>query len=84
MRRMTGFPSENPWEATDERSVCEWLLSQGLDLTQTPLGNVQLIDWKEGYLKIVAQTGFREDFLKFFAKVKVCGRVCLCGCAEKS
>src|SRR5262245_13837122 len=66
---MTAF-SEHPCEGTDERSVCEWLLSQGLDLTQTHLGNVQLIDWKEGYLKIVAHSGFREDFLKFFAKVK--------------
>jgi GAF domain-containing protein len=33
------------------------------------LGNVQLMNWKAGYLEIKAQSGFGDEFLNFFKQV---------------
>jgi len=38
-------------------------LDRALRITNQRLGNIQLIDWKAGYLEIVAQQGFQPDFL---------------------
>jgi GAF domain-containing protein len=55
----------------DERSLADCLLRQGLQLSQTIFGNVQFMNWKNGYLKIAAQFGFTRDFLNFFSRVRV-------------
>jgi len=47
---------------TDFHSVADCLLRTALETMQTPLGNVQLIEWKKGYLEIVAQSGFKQEF----------------------
>jgi GAF domain-containing protein len=54
-------------------------LQKGIDLSQSSLGNVQLMNWKAGYLEIKAQRGFDEAFLRFFERVRMedgsaCGR----------
>jgi GAF domain-containing protein len=63
----------------DLRSVLDCVLSWSLELTGTALGNVQLMDWKTGYLTIAAQRGFDNEFLSFFRLVNAedgsaCGR----------
>ncbi|HZU89877.1 MAG TPA: hypothetical protein VE993_11520 [Stellaceae bacterium] len=63
----------------DLQSVLDCILSWGLELTGTDLGNVQLMDWKMGYLTIAAQRGFNNEFLSFFRLVNAehgsaCGR----------
>jgi GAF domain-containing protein len=44
-------------------------LDRALRITNQRLGNIQLIDWKAGYLEIVAQQGFQPDFLDCFRRV---------------
>jgi GAF domain-containing protein len=61
------------------KSVLDFTLAQGLCLSETDLGNVQLMDWKTGYLQIAAQRGFGDEFLTFFKRVNAlsssaCGR----------
>jgi GAF domain-containing protein len=51
-------------------SVCDALLQRSLELTGATFGNVQLVDWQTGELKIVSQFGFQPDFLRFFERVK--------------
>ena len=64
-------------ECVDIQSVLDLTLAQGLRLSDAELGNVQLVDWKAGYLKIVAQSGFSEEFLTFFKNVTIRdGSVC--------
>src|SRR5215510_590763 len=52
---------------------------QGLELSGTALGNIQLMDWSTGCLTIAAQRGFSNEFLRFFHRVtaedgSACGR----------
>jgi GAF domain-containing protein len=66
-------------ECLDIESVLDFTLAQGLCLGEAELGNVQLMDWKTGYLKIASQKGFGEEFLTFFKNVttkdgSVCAR----------
>ena len=66
-------------ECLDIQSVVDFTLSQGLSLSEAELGNVQLMDWKFGYLRIASQHGFGEEFLTFFKSVatrdgSVCAR----------
>jgi GAF domain-containing protein len=53
------------------RPVLDSVLSKGLELTGTVLGNVQLMDWRTGCLSIAAQCGFNDEFLNFFRYVDV-------------
>lgn len=53
----------------DLQSIIDCVLSVGLELVGTPLGNVQLMNWKTGRLTIAAQRGFKDDFLRFFSSV---------------
>ena len=55
----------------DVGEILDWLLRQGLMLTNTGLGNVQLTNWGRGYLEIKAQRGFGREFLRFFDRVKM-------------
>lgn len=59
--------------------MLDFTLAQGLCLSEADLGNVQLMDWKTGYLEIASQHGFGEEFLTFFNRVSAgdgsaCGR----------
>jgi GAF domain-containing protein len=68
---------------TDVQAILRWLLQKGMDLSQTRLGNVQLMNWDAGYLEIKLQCGFDNAFLDFFARVRVeqgsaCARALRC------
>lgn len=54
----------------DVPSMLDCILDQGLELTGTALGNIQLVNWQAGYLEIASQRGFDDEFLKFFQRVK--------------
>lgn len=56
-------------QCSDLKSVLDRALGQGLEVTGTVLGNIQLMDWTTGDLTIEAQRGFNEEFLKFFRRV---------------
>jgi GAF domain-containing protein len=56
-------------ETHNIQSVLDQALAQGLCLSEAELGNVQLMDWKTGYLTIASQQGFGEEFLTFFKNV---------------
>lgn len=66
----------------DLKSLARLTLEHAKQITNSPLGNVQLLD-QSGSLEIVAQDGFSEDFLQTFARVtsshgSACGRaLCL-------
>lgn len=53
-------------------------LYEALDITGQHLGNIQLIDWKAGYLEIAAQQGFTQEFLDCFHRVTI-RHGCACG-----
>jgi GAF domain-containing protein len=44
-------------------------LEHGLNLSNTTLGNIQVVDWQKRHLTIAAQRGFGAEFLKFFEYV---------------
>lgn len=57
-------------------------LDKALILAGQQLGNIQLIDWNAGYMEIVSQRGFAQDFLDSFRRVTTrdgcaCGRALL-------
>ena len=62
------------------------LFSDVLDLvmkvTNTDLGNIQVLDSRAGGLKIVAQRGFESEFLDFFRDVR--GDEAACGTAMRA
>jgi two-component sensor histidine kinase len=51
-------------------------------ISEADKGNLQLFDATSGSLTIVAQQGFQEDFLKFFASVR--GNDAACGAAMQT
>lgn len=66
-------------KCADVAAVLECVLDCSLELTGAHLGNVQLMDWAAGHLKIGAQRGFGPEFLAFFKRVALndgtaCGR----------
>ena len=44
-------------------------LDKALAVTGQTLGNVQLVNWDAGYMEIVAQRGFPQEFLDCFHRV---------------
>jgi GAF domain-containing protein len=57
-------------KCADIQSVLNCVLDRSLELSGTCFGNVQLMDWRSGYLEIKAQRGFQSEFLNFFERVK--------------
>ncbi|HKD30408.1 MAG TPA: GAF domain-containing protein [Xanthobacteraceae bacterium] len=53
------------------RSVVNCLLDRVLQVSATGFGNIQLMNWKAGYLEIKAQRGFGDEFLNFFEHVEL-------------
>ena len=58
-------------KCADIQSVLNCVLDRNLEIGDAHFGNVQLIDWRSGYLEIKAQRGFQSEFLNFFQRVKV-------------
>jgi GAF domain-containing protein len=57
-------------KCADIQSVLNCVLDRSLELSGACFGNVQLMDWRSGYLEIMAQRGFQPEFLNFFERVK--------------
>jgi len=61
----------------DPRMVADCVLQEARAITGTFMGNVQLMNWRDGALTIAAQSGFEDEFLNFFRRVGLdCGSVC--------
>ncbi|MFC4116839.1 GAF domain-containing protein [Nonomuraea zeae] len=65
--------------SSDRQRVAETTLDAAIELADADMGNVQLTDPEAGGLRIAAQRGFGEPFLRFFEVVRdedgsVCGR----------
>jgi len=56
---------------SDIHEVLNYLLDHGLRVSCAGLGNIQLMNWKAGYLEIKAQRGFHEEFMNFFGRVEL-------------
>jgi len=57
----------------DVQSVLDRLLRHALEVTNADRGDVQLVDRPTGSLLIKAQSGLHEEFLRFFACIRVIG-----------
>lgn len=60
-------------------AVLDCALDRSLALMGARFGNVQLMDWRSGVLKITAQRGFQSEFLDFFKFVELKDT---CACAR--
>jgi GAF domain-containing protein len=67
----------------DIPSILHSTLDTCLALAGTNHGNIQLVDWTNGHLKIAAQRGFSSTFLEFFAQVRA-GDRSACGQALRA
>lgn len=56
------------WQTNDLAGGLQEMLTATMGLVQADMGNIQLLG-KDGDLQIVAQQGFRQDFLDFFRNV---------------
>ncbi len=68
--------------AKSEMFVVNAALEEAFAISGQALGNLQLVDWRTGWLDIVAHRGFSADFLNTFARVRssddcACGRALL-------
>jgi len=67
------------WRKSEVREGLEDMLDAAIALLGADMGNVQMLDPHKKVLEIIAQRGFREDFLEFFREVtadhdSACGR----------
>jgi hypothetical protein len=65
-----------------ELKLLDAALDKALAITGQELGNVQLVNWDAGYMEMVAQRGFPQEFLDCFHRVtskagSACGRALL-------
>ena len=72
------------WGANTLQEGLEHALEGAIDLLGSDMGNIQLLDDDRTVLRMVAQRGFKDDFLKFFAEVSAaddtaCGRALRAG-----
>jgi len=58
-----------PLTTTEFQPLLEEVLDATMKLLKADLGNIQLFDPSTGVLKIVAQRGFKQDFLDYFDNV---------------
>jgi PAS domain S-box-containing protein len=57
--------------ATDLRTALEDVLEEAVLTCRADFGNIQLLNPQDAALEIVAQRGFRQDFLDYFRTVRV-------------
>src|SRR5262249_36661885 len=67
------------FNCADLQSILNCVLDGGLELTDAYLGNVKLVDQRQGYLTIAAQRGFRQEFLDFFHRANAADSPSVCG-----
>lgn len=76
----SGDPSQPESALRDGvQSAIDALLAECIDVCSASLGNVQLMNWDIGRLKIRAQNGFSSEFLNFFEAVTIDDG---CACAQ--
>src|SRR5262245_34534217 len=63
----------------DLQSILDCVLDGGVELTDANLGNVKLVDQRQGYLTIAAQRGFQQEFLDFFHRANADDSLSICG-----
>ena len=63
----------------DRQSILDCVLDGCLELTDASLGNVKLVDQRNGCLTIAAQRGFHREFLDFFHRVNADDSLSICG-----
>jgi GAF domain-containing protein len=57
----------------DPRMVADCVLQEARAITGAFMGNVQLMNWRDGALTIAVQSGFEDEFLNFFRRVRLDG-----------
>jgi GAF domain-containing protein len=62
--------SEQLRSCGEAESLANCLLHNALKLSNARFGNVQFVSWEEGYVEIEAQSGFGDEFLNFFERVR--------------
>ena len=67
------------FNCADLQSIVDCVLDSGLELTDANLGNVKLVDQRQGYLTIAAQRGFHHEFLDFFQQANADDSLSICG-----
>lgn len=65
--------SDEILECWTAQQVAASLLKKAMDFSSAPMGNVQLLDRRTGFLEIVVHKGFGREFLEVFARVDIGG-----------
>jgi PAS domain S-box-containing protein len=68
----------------DTPEFLEQVLETAMAITGTDVGNIQLLNPQSGRLDVVAQRGFSQDFLDFFAHVEAGHATCGTAMAHKA
>jgi two-component sensor histidine kinase len=82
MRRLNQLSSLLVGEGNGFEDCLAEITKTAIAISEADKGNLQLFDAASGSLTIVAQQGFEEDFLKFFASVR--GNDAACGAAMRT
>jgi PAS domain S-box-containing protein len=83
LTRLLGIASQCIDPQVSFQECLDSILQAAIELTLAERGNIQLLDTESGILKIAAQRGFGEAFLRFFADV-TCDDASACGAAMRS
>lgn len=68
--------SEQVRSLGDAKAVLDECLEDALSMLRADRGNIQVVDPASGSLRIVAQAGFSDEFLEYFAVVNDDGSAC--------
>jgi GAF domain-containing protein len=71
LNNMSGLFAQRLRRCRDLPSVLDCVLHHGLEITNAQRGDIQIVDSATGCLVIEAQSGLHEEFLRFFARIKV-------------
>jgi PAS domain S-box-containing protein len=69
MRRLNEVGTRCAKDRNDVAGCLDEILNVAIEITDADKGNIQLLDSNSGMLSLVAQSGFEEPFLEFFASV---------------
>jgi two-component sensor histidine kinase len=69
MRRLNELSTQLMREENKFETCCDEITRTAIAISGADKGNLQLFDGTSGSLRIVAQQGFQEEFLKFFENV---------------
>lgn len=78
MRRLNEIGTRCAQEGIDRAACLQEILDVAIEISGADKGNVQLVDPVSGSLNIIAQNGFEDSFIDFFADVD---RSSACGLA---